>query len=80
MKNSRWRRYAFGNEDWDEYITARQRSDGTWLLSVNRSGEDGDEVPRTVVDTWKDTDGNDIGEVSTTLQSEIFMTNFSDMV
>ena len=54
LNNSRWREYAFTADDNEKTFTVTQLSDGKFLLSV-------ESVPRTVVDSWKDFSGTDLG-------------------
>ena len=56
LKNSIWRDYAFTPDDYDKMMDVSQLSDGRFLLSV-------DSIPRTVIDSWKDTRGRtlDVG-------------------
>lgn len=51
---SRWVKHAFSTDDYTMPLTATQQANGSWLLKVN-------DVPRTIVISWKDTNGNDLG-------------------
>lgn len=51
---SRWTQYAFAIDDYGEELTVTKRNDGSWLVEVMG-------VPRTVMSTWKDSEGSNIG-------------------
>ena len=54
FKNSQWRQYAFTADDYAKNLTVSELNDGTFLLSVEG-------VPRTVLNTWKDDEENNLG-------------------
>jgi hypothetical protein len=54
LKNSRWREYAFTADDYEKPLTVSELNDGTFLLSVEG-------VPRTVLNTWTDDNGKNLG-------------------
>ena len=54
LKNSRWREYAFTADDYEKTLSVSTLSDGTFLLSVEG-------VPRTVLNTWKKKNGQNLG-------------------